>query len=269
MRKPTLAACAIFAALAVSASAHDLFLRLDGYFLQPNSKATVRLLNGTFQKSEGRVARDRMQNVTLVTPDGKVLHPESSAFRDEGEETLLDLQTAGPGTYLVGVSTKPREIDLKAADFNDYLKHDGIPDMLDRRRKRGEMAKDVRERYSKHVKALFQAGGALTDSYKTSLNYPVEIIPRQNPYSLKVGQTLEIQCLKDGKPIENQFVVAGFESSSRMSPEVHMRTDRHGKARFKLKSSGKWYVKLIHMEPLEDPGLNYESKWATLTFELR
>ena len=269
MRKTILAACTLFTMLVISASAHDLFLKLDTYFLQPNSKAAIRLMNGTFQKSDGKVASDRMRDVSVVTPDHKVLHPESSAFRDEGEVTLLNLETSGPGTYIVSVSTKPREIDLKAADFNDYLKHDGIPDILDQRGKRGERGKDVRERYSKHVKALFQVGDALTDSYKIPLNYPVEIIPQQNPYSLKVGRTLEIQCLKDGKPIENQFVIAGFESGSRMSTEIHMRTDKNGKARFKLNSSGKWYVKLIHMEPLEDPSLNYESKWATLTFEMR
>jgi uncharacterized GH25 family protein len=269
MWKTILSACALFTMLVISASAHDLFLKLDAYFLQPNSKATVRLMNGTFQSSDGKVARDRVRDVTVVTPDHKIVHPESSAFRDEGEVTLLDLETSGAGTYLVGLSTKPKEIDLKAADFNDYLKHDGIPDILDRRAKRGEMGKDVRERYSKHVKALLQVGDARTDSFKIPLNYPLEIIPQQNPYSLKVGETLEVQCLKDGKPIDNQFVIAGFESGSRMSPEVHMRTDKNGKARFNLKSAGKWYVKLIHMEPLEDPNLNYESKWATLTFELR
>lgn len=269
MRRPILAACTLFTLLVVSSSAHDLFLKLDIYFHQPNSKATVRLMNGTFQNSDGKVARDRMRDVSVVMPDHKVIHPESSAFRDEGEETLLDLETSVAGTYLISVSTKPREIGLKAADFNDYLKHDGVPDILDRRAKRGEMGKDVRERYSKHVKALFQVGDARTDNYRIPLNYPAEIIPQQNPYSLKVGETLEVQCLKDGKPINNQFVIAGFESGSRMSPEVHRRTDKNGKARFKLNSPGKWYVKMIHMEPIEDPNLNYESKWATLTFEVR
>jgi uncharacterized GH25 family protein len=269
MWKRVLTACTLFTILVISASAHDLFLKPDAYFLQPNSKATVRLMNGTFQNSEGKVARDRVQDVTVVASDYKVNHPELAAFRDEGEVTLLDLETFGPGTYLVGLSTKPKEIDLKAADFNDYLKHDGIPDILDRRAERGEMGKDVRERYSKHVKALLQVGDVRTDSYRIPLNYPVEIIPQQNPYSLKVGETLEVQCLKDGKPINNQFVIAGFEISGRMSHEVHMRTDKNGKAQFKLNSSGKWYVKLIHMEPLEGSSLNYESKWATFTFELR
>jgi uncharacterized GH25 family protein len=269
MKRDLLLAFALCGLFVVSATAHDLFLKLDTYFLAPNSKATVRLMNGTFSKSEGKVARDRMQDVTILNPQGDVLHPPESNFSDEGEMTLLDLQTAGSGTYVVSVSTKPREIDLKAADFNDYLKHDGIPDILAARKRSGELSKDVRERYSKHVKAVFQVGDARTDNFKTPLNYPVEIIPQQNPYALKVGQTLVVQCLKDDKPIPNQFVMAGWESGNRESQPVGTRTDANGMARIKLKSPGKWYVKMIHMEPLNEPALNYESKWATLTFEIR
>jgi hypothetical protein len=269
MKRNLLLASALCGLFVVSATAHDLFLKLDTYFLPPNSKATVRLMNGTFSKSEGKVARDRMRDVTILGPDGQASRPPESNFRDEGEMTLLDLQTAGPGTYVIGISTKPREIDLKAADFNDYLKHDGIPDVLAARRRSGELGKDVRERYSKHVKALLQVGDARTEKHKTPLNYPVEIVPQQNPYMLKVGQTIEVQCLMDGKPLANQFVMAGYESGKRESQPVSMRTDANGIARIKLKAAGKWYIKMIHMEPLREPGLNYESKWATLTFEIR
>jgi len=259
----------LFIVLTFSVSAHDLFLKLDSYILRPNSKVSVRLLNGSFRASEGAVARDRMRDVSVITPTGNISHPEPTAWRDEGMTALLDLQTGDAGTYVVSVSTKPREIDLKAADFNEYLSHDGIPDTLAARKKSGELGRNVRERYSKHVKAIFQVGDALTENYKTPLGYPVEITPQQNPYSLKVGRTLEVLCTLDGKPLVNQFVIAGRETRSRKVPEINTRTDGSGIAHFKLRGAGKWYVKMIHMTPLTDPALNYESKWATLTFEVR
>lgn len=92
----------------------------------------------------------------------------------------MQIQTGESGTYVVGVSTKPKEIDLKAAEFNDYLGHDGIPDTLAARRKMNELNKDVRERYSKHVRTIFQVGDQRSDDYKRPLNYPVEIIPQQS-----------------------------------------------------------------------------------------
>ena len=270
MRKRLFISILVVSCLVVSVNSHDLFLKFDSYFLRPNSTATVRLLNGSFRGSEGAVARERMQDVTLVSPEGGVSHPPATNWRDEGKTALLNLETGRAGTYVVGVSTKHREIDLKAKDFNEYLAHDGLPDTLAARRKNGELNRDVRERYSKHVRAIFQVGEQLTEDYKTPLGYPVEIIPQQNPYSLKAGEILEVLCLLDGKPLSGQFVVAGWETATRRrSRPLNVRTDSAGIARIKLGGRGKWYVKLIHMTPLNEAGVNYESKWATLTFAVK
>jgi uncharacterized GH25 family protein len=256
-------------ASAFVASAHDLFLKLDSYFLEPNTRAQVRLLNGTFKRSDGLVARDRFQDVSLVTHGSRTSGAESFTWIDEGKTTLMEIQTLAAGTYLVGASTKPKEIDLKAAEFNDYLQHDGIPDTLADRRRDRELGKDIRERYSKHVRAIFQVGNKLTNDYKLPLGYPVEIIPQENPYALKVGQTLTVQCTLEGRPLGNQFVIAGWESPAGKMQSMTTRTDQNGLAHFKMKGPGKWYVKLIQMSKLADEKLNYESKWATLTFAIR
>jgi len=250
-------------------SAHDLFLKFDAYFLPPNSQATVRLMNGTFRKSENSIKRERLLDVSLVTPAGDRSHPPLAQWRDDGEASWLDIQTAGPGTYVVGVALRPRNIDLKAAEFNAYLEHDGIPDTLAQRQRDGRMNQDVRERYAKFAKALLQVGDTRTDQFNTHLGYPVEIVPKQNPYSLNVGQVIELLCLKDGKPILHQFVMAGYETRDEMVVSLQARADAAGVVRVELKSAGKWYVKFINMVPLTEPDMNYESKWASLTFEVR
>jgi hypothetical protein len=268
MKRRILIACILLGCVVASIQAHDLFLKFDSYFLPANSRATVRLLNGTFQTSDGAVRRDRMRDVSLVTPSG-VSHPEASAWRDEANTALLEVETGAPGTYAVGVSTMHREINLSAADFNEYLRHDGIPDTLAARRRSGELGRAVRERYSKHVRAIFQVGDTRTDDYRRPLGYPVEIIPQQNPYSLRAGQTIEVLCTLDGRPLANQFVMAGWERNNRMSRPVSVRTDARGIARIRLTSAGKWYVKFIHMARLTNSDIDYESKWASLTFEIR
>lgn len=257
------------AGLIASATAHDLFLKFDSYFLPPNSKATVRLLNGYFKRSENAVTRDRMSDVSVVTSSGNRLNPPSTDWRDENNAAVLSFQTGDAGTYVAGVSTRPREITLKAAQFNDYLRHDGIPDTLAERRRNKELNKAARERYSKHVKSIFQVGDKRSSSFKTALGYPVEIIPRQNPYELKVGDTLEVICLKDGQPIANQFVMVGRESNRRVIAAPGVRSDSDGLARIKLAGRGKWFVKFIHMTKLKQADLDYESQWASLTFEIR
>lgn len=270
MQRKLIVLAGLAVCIGVTAQAHDLFLKLDSYFLEPNSRAKVRLLNGTFQSSDGTVNRERLRDTSVVGPAGASSPlTDANAWHDEEKTTVLEFPTGAAGTYVVGLSTKPREIDLKAADFNDYLAHDGIPDTLAARKKNGELNKDVRERYSKHVRAVFQVGDARSEQFKTPLNYPVEIIPQRNPYLLKVGQILPVLCTLDGKPLRKQFVMAGWEGRDGKPQSISARTDREGIARFRLSSAGKWYVKMIHMTPSKEPGINYESKWATLTFEIK
>lgn len=255
--------------LALPVFAHDLFLKLDSFFVAVNSKVTISILNGTFTSSEGAVSFARLRDVSVVSPSGTRNNPVEADFTKNETTSFLNLEAREAGTYVVGLSTMEREIDLEGKDFNEYLAHDGIPDTLEERKQKNELNKKVRERYSKHVKTIFQAGNTQTDTYKTLLGYPVELVPQQNPYTLKVGDTIEILCLKDGKPLVNQFVMSGYEADGKVVAGQDVRTDKKGIAKFRLTAAGKWYVRFINMTRLSDPKLNYESKWATLTFQLK
>ena len=80
----TLATLAVLTVAVVTAvSAHTLFLKLDSFFLEPNSTGMVALINGDFDNSENAVTRDRMLDVSVVGPGG-VVHPPESAWRGLG-----------------------------------------------------------------------------------------------------------------------------------------------------------------------------------------
>lgn len=269
MRSKILRAFLLTPFIVLSADAQDLFLKLDSYFLQPNSRAVVRLLEGTFKGIEGAVTLDQYDGIGLHGPVFNGPAVESIALLTTKKTTTIEIQTLVTGTYLFGVSTIPKLIDRKAADFNDYLMNDGIPDVLAQRRKNNELSKDVRMRFSNSVRTIFQVGDKLSEHYNRRLNFPLELIPQQNPYSLKVGKTIAVLCLAAGRPIGNQFVVAGWESREGKIQTLGVRTGPDGIARFTLVGSGKWYVKMTQMKPLTEPNVNYEARSASLTFEVR
>jgi hypothetical protein len=248
--------------------AHDLFLKLDTYFVPPNTAVRVAVLNGTFSSSEGAVAPERLLDLSLVGPTQRRAIPRE-AWKVAGDTTWLTVQAGAAGTYLVGASLSPRQIALSGEDFNSYLKEDGIPDVLDARTRAGELGRAVRERYQKHVKAILQVGDARTEAFATVLGYPAEIVPLHNPYAVRLGDTLAVRALVDGKPSANQLVIAGGERDGRPMEEVRARSDTAGVARFVLGAPGRWYIKFIHMMPVSADSVNYESQWATLTFQVR
>jgi uncharacterized GH25 family protein len=256
--------------VAASAAAHDLFLRARDYFLAQNSAVELLVLNGTFDESEGPVTRDRIRDISLVAPAGTT-HPDTGAWHPRGDTTYLRFRTAESGTYVVGASVLPRVLALSADDFNQYLRSDGIADVLDARRRAGELGKAARERYSKHVKAVLQVGEKRTDQYRTLLGYPAELVPLENPYTLVAGDSLEVRALVDGSSVSGQLVLAGGRSAGgKVIAESSARTDAQGVAHVLIHSPGQWYVKFIHMVRVPaDREVDYESKWATLTFEVR
>ena len=251
-------------AVATLALAHDLFLKLDSYFLAPHARVRVPVINGTFTKSEGYVTPDRLADVSLVAGSRARLRATDVWSRGPDSTSVLSLELGDAGTYLIGVSVLPRELALAAADFNSYLKEDGLPDILEARRVANELGKGARERYSKHVKAIFQVGDTRTLDYALRLGYPAEIVPLENPYAPDRGPSLRVRCLVDGKPVANQVVLWGGPVAER-----ELRTDSAGVASVKLDAPGRWYVKFVHMERANRAGVDYESKWATLTFETR
>lgn len=268
MRKQLLLAAIFLIVSATLLLAHDLFLKLETYFVPPNTAVRVAVLNGTFSTSEGAVSPDRLLDLSMVGPAERRRIPRES-WKPSGDTTWLTLQTGSAGTYVIGASLSPRQIALSGEDFNGYLKEDGIPDVLDARTRNGELGRAVRERYQKHVKAILQVGDTRTDAFGVVLGYPAEIVPLGNPYRTRLGDTLAVRALVDGKAVANQLVIAGGEHDGRAMEEVQARSDSAGVARFALSGAGKWYIKFIHMVPVSGDSVNYESKWATLTFQVR
>jgi len=268
-----LIAMGVLVGLAVPVMAHDMFLVVDDHDLPVASPAEVALYNGTFDKSENAIDRDRMIDVSLVDGQGEVSHPTTGQWRDDNNIAFLSFQTGAAGTYLLGVSTRPNMIELSADDFNEYLKHDGVLDVLAAREQGGLLDRPANERYAKHVKTLLQVGDDATDTYSTFLGFPIEIIPQANPASLAPGDTLRVLVMADGSPVAEQLVYASYagyhshDDTGGHQEAMQARTDANGVAEIEISRSGRWYVRLIRMLPVDEDGVDYESNWATLTFE--
>lgn len=266
---------------------HDMYLKLDTYFLQPNKPAQIQLFNGTFEKSENVIDRNRMQDASLLG-NGKRVKIKENQWTEKDSITFLNLNSGNEGTYVVGVSTKPRNIAMQADAFNSYLKHDGVKDMLLQREKNNTLNTDAVEKYSKHVKTIFQVGDKKTNDWSTVLGYPLEFIPNNNPYEKFSGEKLSVKLLSNGKPLKNQLVYANFISSvnqhTHSDGKIHthdnedenhthvtgqeLRTDKDGNILVNLTSEGVWYIRTIHLVNSVEEGLTHQSNWATLTFEV-
>jgi hypothetical protein len=259
--------------IATAAVAHDLFIKPDVFFVRPHRPIGMTAFNGTFTTSEAAVTRDRLRDLSIVSSAGRV-QADTAKWSPTGQRTRWVITAADAATYTLGASLHPRIIALAAKDFNAYLADDGLPDILAARTAAGELAKPARERYSKHVKTLVQVGEARTASFGATLGYPAELVALDNPYELAKGaHVLRVKALVDGAPIANQVVLAGGRTPNggRLAIQTS-RTNSDGVVSIDVAKRGVWYVKFIRMVPIPASArdsVDYESKWATLTFAIR
>lgn len=268
-RAPFLLGLTAILCVAAVASAHDMFLRPERFVVPPNSEVVVRLLNGTFSESENSIVRARVRDASVAGPRARI-PIDMSTWTETGDTTTFRVRVGGAGTYAVGISTRPSSIALPADTFNMYLRDDGIPDILAQRRLRKELDKPAKERYHKHVKVLLQVGDSLRRGFDAVFGYPAEIIPLTNPYALRRGATLRVRVVVDGKPVANQYILfGGRDASGARIEQRNTRSASDGTARIPLTAAGDWYIKFIHMSRVIADTVDYESKWATLTFSIR
>ncbi len=257
-------------------AAHDLFLRPREYLVKAGSTFDVRVLNGTFNSSENPVAPERLRDLSLVGPDGRS-HPDRAGWTGAGKESSWRVSVGEPGTYVIAASLAPKTIRLHGAQFNAYLAEEGLPDVLEQRRVARTLGDSAHERYAKHVKALVRVGNGATSreahadtAYRLVLGYPAELVPLDNPYRRARGAAFRVLALVDGQPASSQLVLYGGRTpeGARIA-ERRVRTDSTGLARLPIARRGTWYAKFIRMRPVSasaGDSVNYESKWATLTF---
>lgn len=270
-------------------SSHDMYLKLDTYFLQPDSPATIKLFNGTFDKSENVIDRNRMIDVSLVG-NGVRERIDSTLWSERDSMTLLNFKTGAPGTWVAGLSTYARNLEMDAKAFNDYLAHDGVTDMLEWRKANDALDQKANEKYSKHVKTIFQVGDKRTYDWSVNLGYPIEFIPLSNPYDLLEGDTLRVRLLRSGAPLANQLITIDSKATHSHGTDdtnsdhshdhdagdgghhhhgsIQTRTNSNGELSVALTNSGIWYLRTIHLVESNEGDLTHESNWATLTFEV-
>jgi hypothetical protein len=258
------------AALAVSAPApgHDLWLVSGDYRLRPGESTRVFITNGdAFPESLTLLTEHRVLELRRRGPDGESTVTE---FRVDGKSLTFEFLPSASGTHLLALTTRPRRVRLKGEDFEDYLAEERLSELRKLREERGTAETAAVERYQKWAKTFVDVGeeGAADDaSWSEPAGHPLEIVPLTHPNRVPPGGELSLRVLFRGEPLAGA-PISGARASG-PAREISSSTDENGEAVVTLGAPGRWYVKAIHLvEAVDDPEVEWDSYWCTLTFEV-
>lgn len=261
----------ILLAAVAQLGAHDLYLMPGQFTVKPGQRLSIAIHNGdAFPESENSPVISRLREVKL----GGV---PVEKLREAKNKAIGEVAIRSQGSLILTTRTIPNFIELKADDFEKYLLEEGLEDVRLYRNAHGETGQPGRERYAKFAKAIVTSGAA-DDGYKKPVGFAIEIIPEQNPATLKVGGELSVQVLWNGQPAFNLSVEAANETETKAIG----RLDSAGRIRIPITRAGRWRIHTVAMQrasqatgsgdssaDAKSKPADWESYWASLTFEIR
>jgi uncharacterized GH25 family protein len=254
---------AILIFLSLAIEAHEFWLQPNRYKFKVGEEASIDFMVGeSFTGEQWDLKKHKVELLELQNAVGKINLTDQvksiKGFR-------LIKQLPSEGTQLFTMKSNAAYIELTADKFNEYLKEDGLDDILDDRKKMNLLDRPSKENYTRFTKLLLQAGEKTDDTYKKNVGFRVEIVPLSNPYTLKTGDYLQCLVLFEGKPLLHSLVKVW----SRLNTTTFLQniyTEKDGTIKFPISNKGAWMVSTVKMISNDLPTSQYHSLWASLVF---
>lgn len=242
--------------------AHECWLQPSRFTAFPNQKLTLQLNVGmNFQGETRPFNAQRAARLTHFSAQGTT----DWSARATGQ-TGLDFTLPAAGTHVLALDSGDSFITLEAEKFNAYLKEEGLTSVLTQRAQAGESNTPGKERYIRNIKTIIQAGSRPDDTWQVRTGQRLELVPLDNPGTLRPGGAFRVQLFFAGQPLADNLVRAWHREGEKLTV-IDVRTSATGEAAFTLPASGPWMFSTVHMARVaNDPKADWESLWGNLTF---
>ena len=266
MRRWAIAAAALLA-VSGAASAHDFWLEVPHFAVASGEAAPLRFMVGDGPEAWDwellwrKVISLRDYGPGAVTDLMPAIRPTA-----DGVAGGADLTIAGGGTHIIAFETAQAMSDLPAAQFNDYIVHEGLNAVVAHRRATGKEGANGREQYSRRAKLLLQVCDRPSDQILRPIGQTLEITPERHPYKLGKDRRLPVQVRFRGAPLAGANVRLVRLDGGDDHHGVEAVTDAGGRATFPIAAKGRWRIATVWSVPVDVPQADYDTILASLTF---
>ncbi|MEO6076824.1 MAG: DUF4198 domain-containing protein [Dokdonella sp.] len=183
-----------------------------------------------------------------------------------GEHALLlsakmDRSAAG----VLWIDLAPKTLSLDADKVEEYLAEIDPPASVRAAYMAQAEPRHWRETYVKHAKALTGSAGETPTAWSKPVGSELEIIPSAISL-LTRNSNARFQVLSGGKPLAD-FAI-GVVGGSNAKPRL-LRTDGNGEVELPIDGAGYWMLRVTQLTPSTTKNIDWDSHFATLTFDVR
>ena len=174
---------------------------------------------------------------------------------------VMDRDAAG----VAWIDLAPKTLSLDADSVDEYLAEIDPPPSVRVAYMAQSEPRHWRETYVKHTKALTGLAGTAPTTWSTPVGSELEITPVAGTRLLK-DSSARFQVLSGGKPL-GDFAI-GVVGGPNAKPRL-LRTDGNGEVAIRIDGAGYWMLRVTQLTPSKVKDIDWDSHFATLTFDVR
>lgn len=240
---------------------HEFWLQPQKFILQPSEKTNVDVYVGENYKGE-KVDASKF-TISKMTHYAKNVEEDFINKVSTKDSVSIETEFTTEGNHLLAFNNTNKFIELKADKFNEYLRSEGMDNIIKLRKQQGKEKQAGREFYQRCVKTLFQVGKINDDTFSKNTGMRLEIIPLQNPYTEK---KITFKILFDNQMVNNALVLAWHHKNG-ITTMIKQRSNAQGEVKFNIENQGRWMISTVRMIPIIDTQkADYQSFWGSYTF---
>jgi uncharacterized GH25 family protein/ketosteroid isomerase-like protein len=258
-------------ATAAVALAHDFWIVPLFFQVAPGDAVEVMGQTGVrFPESQSAVSADRVAEARLIGAEDDERITDVS-IREKS--LLLRHRPSAAGQRVVAVALVPRTTRATPASLKRYIALEGAPELAQRYERDGVFptSDSVTQRSVKFAKSITEVGERGPRAFSRTAGHLLELVPANDPSSLRVGETLRVRLVYRGQPLGNAYMragtasIAGVASDGVASGDTTIVTGVDGVARLPVRRGGLWNVRTLHAAPFQN---EWEVLFATLVFQM-
>jgi uncharacterized GH25 family protein len=250
--------------ISVMTLAHEFWLQPIKFLLGLNEKTSVEIYVGEGfkgEKSDGtKYTVQKLRHYSVSGNEDYTKHISSNDLSN------IQASFSSAGNHLLAFNNSNKSIRLPAAEFNAYLREEGLNDVLLSRIQANDSTKEGRELYQRCAKTLLMVGGKSDTTFRINTGMRLEIIPRSNPYDIRKNDSLTFTILFDNKPVQNALVLA-WQVVKGKTLVTRLRSTSEGLVGFRVNREGRWMISTVKMVPHNTRSeADWQSFWGSYTF---
>ncbi len=283
-RKRALALLSVLVLAASSLAAHDFWIVPDAFQVASGDVIAIRGQTSVkFPTSQSAVAPERIAEARLI---GASSDERLTDLSTSGKSLLIRHRPTTPGQRIVAVALVSRSVRTTPERLRRYIALEGAPDLSDRYEREGAYPKtdSVTQVSAKFAKTVVEVGRGGPRAFAKAVGHILELVPLNDPATLRGGDTVVVRLLSHGRPISGAQLHAGaapagltaVSDSAQVAGvaatrDIAVETGPDGTARIPLSEAGLWNVRTVYAaatERVAGVAPTWEVNFATLVFNV-